>query len=382
MSSNFKRLRDYQRRTASSQSLPIILSVSVPRKDFPRIRVPFTAADRPFFGYNSETLGQMCILVTGATGLVGNNVVRMLVERGAQVRVFMREAADSRPLRDLSVEIARGDVRDAKAAQQAVDGARLIIHAAAVVKLGRRNHETLREINVEGTRTIARLARVAGIRLLHVSSTDAIGIKSISEPADEDTLFDVDTQAPYILSKVEAERLVLDEVDRGLDAVIANPSFMLGPWDWKPSSGQMLLEVARGRGWLAPHGYYSVADVRDVSHGILAAAEHGRVGRRYILSGETMSYLDSWRLFADVVGVRQPWGYAPRSAAWIGGRLGDLWGMMTGAEPNVNSVAVAVTDLERNYSCARAEAELGYHRRPVRETVRDTWEWFQQHGYA
>jgi len=324
----------------------------------------------------------MSVLVTGATGLVGNNVVRMLLDRGEEVRVFVRQNADSRPLQGLQIQVVRGDVRNPEAAQQAADGVDLIIHSAAIVKVGRTGLDTFRAVNVEGTRNIASLARAAGVRMVHVSSCDAVGINSLEKAADEETPFEVETKAPYILTKLEAEQVIQEEVERGLNAVIANPSFMLGPWDWKPSSGQMLLEVARGRGWFAPHGYFSVADVRDVSTGVLAAADHGQVGRRYILSGETMSYLDAWRLFADVVGIRPPWAHAEPTAARIGGWFGDVWGMLTGNEPAINSGAVALTNLPRNYSCARAEAELGYRRRPVRQTVQNAWEWFQDYGYA
>ncbi len=319
----------------------------------------------------------MKALVTGATGLVGNNMVRTLIERGQRVRVLVRNSA-ARSLEGLGVEIHKGDIRDAAAVAEAARDADLIIHAAARVKIGRTRLEKFRTVNVEGTRNVANTARANGVRLVHVSSTDTVGLKSLDEPADEDTPFDTSICTPYIVTKHEAEQVILQQLRDGLDAVIVNPSFMLGPWDWKPSSGEMLLAVARGLSWLAPRGYFSVIDVRDVCRSIVAAAERGQTGRRYILAGETMSYLEAWRLFADVTGGRWPLFCGGPVIGWIG----DIIGLITGNEPAFNSEAVKIANKPRNYSSARAKAELGYTTRPVRETVEDAWRWLQDHGYV
>ena len=322
----------------------------------------------------------MKTLVTGATGLVGNNMVRTLIERGGHVRALVRNR-DARSLEGLDLEIYQGDLRDAAAIVQAASGVDLIIHAAARVKIGRAHLERFREVNVEGTRNVANAARENGIRLIHVSSTDTVGFKSLDEPADEETPFDTSIRTPYIVTKYESEQVVLQQVRDGLDAVIVNPSFMLGPWDWKPSSGEMLLSVARGVSWAAPRGYFSIADVRDVCSAILTAFERGQRGRRYILAGETLSYLEAWRLFAEVTGGRWPLFRIGPLCSLLGGWIGDGLGLITGEEPNVNSGAIKIANKPRNYSSARAETELGYRKRPVRETVEDTWRWFQEYGY-
>lgn len=168
----------------------------------------------------------------------------------------------------------------------------------------------------------------------------------------------------------------------GLDAVIVNPGFMLGPWDWKPSSGRMLLQVARRFTPVAPIGGCTVCDARDVAEGILAAVEQGQSGRRYILGGHPMSYFDLWWLMADVSGGRAPFIKAGPLMRWIGGAAGDVQRCMTGREPDVNSAAVGMSSLFHYYSSARAEAELGYYRRPAREAVESAWDWFLRHGYV
>jgi dihydroflavonol-4-reductase len=320
--------------------------------------------------------------VTGATGLVGNNVVRQLLDRGEAVRILVRESSDCRTFEDLDVDVIFGDTRHANAVRAAAEGVDLIVHAAAIVKIGRTRLEQFRAVNVEGTRHVAQAAQDVGARMVHVSSTDTVGVKSLDEPADEETPFDKRIKTPYLVTKYEAEQVVLQHVELGLDAVIVNPSFMLGPWDWKPSSGEMLLAVARGRSWLAPRGYFSVVDVRDVGQGILAAAERGKPGRRYILAGKTMSYLEAWRLFAEVTGGRRPLFRTGPIVSLCTGWVGDIIGLLTGDEPSFNSGSIRIANMPRNYSSRRAEIELGYTTRPVRETVEDAWRWFQTHGYV
>lgn len=322
------------------------------------------------------------ILITGATGLLGNNVVRQLLEGGQSVRAFVRERSDMRPLEGLNVEVVRGDVCDPGAVHRACEGTSCVIHSAGFVQLGRSRLGEHRAVNVEGTRNVAQAARRANGRMIHVSTVDALGVRSVHEPADEETGLSKPVPCNYVITKREAEQVVLREVEQGLDAVIVNPGFMLGPWDWKPSSGRMLLEIAGGRGILAPQGWYSVCDVRDVASGILAAIERGQRGRRYILAGVNMSYLEAWQLFAEVAGSREPKGKAGCILLGIAGRAGDLWTLLTNREPHVNSGAVALAQLPKCFTSKRAETELGYKIRPVRKTIEDAWAWLQANGFV
>lgn len=333
------------------------------------------------FGEWRSVMATQPILVTGATGLVGNNVVRRLLEAGRAVRVLVRASADRRPLEGLDVERIVGDVTDAVSVAQAVAGAGAVIHAAAEVRIGRTGLAVQRQVNVEGTRHVADAARRAGIRLVHVSTCDAVGQGTREFPATEATPLPP-ARLPYVITKREAERVVLGNVVAGLDAVIVNPAFMIGPWDWKPSSGTMLLEVAAGHGVFAPRGSTSLCDVRDVAQGIVSALTHGAQGERYILAGRTLSWLDLWRQFADVSGGRRPVCRAGPLMIWIGGWGGDVWGMIRRREPAFNSASARHAWQDRYYSSARAEGELGYTIRPAEDTLRDAWAWFQEYGYV
>jgi dihydroflavonol-4-reductase len=321
-------------------------------------------------------------LVTGGTGLVGNNVIRMLVDQGRRVRTLVRERSGDRELAGVDVERTVGDVTDPEAVRQAVTGARVVIHSAAMVHVGWRRLADMRRVNVEGTRLVAEAARREGARLVHVSSVNALGLTGNATPADEEIPFGNTIECPYVVTKREAEQVVLDEVARGLDAVILNPVFMLGPWDWKPSSGRMLMEVAAGRGLLAPPGSQHFGDSRDIAAGIVAAMGKGKPGRRYILGGHHLRFIDAWTLFAQVSGCRPPRGEAPLRVVRFAGRVGDLIAGWVGREGPLNSAAASMSLLCQHYSSDRAISELGYSIRPLEESVEAAWQWFIDNGYA
>ena len=160
---------------------------------------------------------------------------------------------------------------------------------------------------------------------------------ALREPTNEDTPFAASPRVPYVETKRQAEAVVAAEIEDGLDGVIVNPAFMLGPWDWKPSSGQLLLNVAANRIILAPRGWLSLCDVRDVASGILAALDQGARGRRYVLAGRTMEWIDLLRSMADISGARRPLARCGPAILTMIGWSGDLWRRVTGQEPPVKS---------------------------------------------
>jgi len=185
---------------------------------------------------------------------------------------------------------------------------------------------------------------------------------------------------PYVITKREAEQVVLDEIARGLDAVIVEPGLMFGPWDWKPSSGKMMIEVVRFAPWY-PVGAITCCDVRDVAAGILAAARLGRTGRRYVLGGHNVTYKEAWQRMARIGGGLRPFlpmglGFRALVAPGL-----DLATRLRGRESEKNSGALRMAAQQHCFSSRRAEDELGYRIRPFDQSLRDTWDWFRQHGY-
>lgn len=323
----------------------------------------------------------MKYLVTGATGLLGNNIVRRLLEIGEQVRVLSRSSDDPRPFAGLEVERRIGNVINAADMLEAVQGIDLVIHSAGHVHIGWSQEKQHRLVNVEGARNAAVAARAVGARLVHVSSVNALGLGRLDNPATEDTALPGVIPCPYVVTKRAGEEVVQQEMERGLSAVIVNPGFMLGPWDWKPSSGKMLLEVARFAP-LAPTGAYSVADARDVAAATVAAAKSTTAQGKYILAGHNVTYFDAWKKFAGVAGKRGPRFRAGPFNRWVGALSGDLWGRVSGHEPNLNTAGMQMSCQQHCFSSARAAEELGYRNRPLTETIKDAWDWFVENGYV
>ena len=286
----------------------------------------------------------MTTLVTGATGLLGNNVVRLLLERGQPVRVLVRKTSQRRSLEGLELDVAIGDICDVASVQRAMLGISGVIHSAASVHLGWTGLDMQRAINVEGTRHVATAARQANVRMVHVSTVDALGVGSPDQFADEQSSSGSKLPCTYVVTKREAEQAVLEEVDRGLECSIVNPGFMLGPWDWKPSSGRMLLEVAGRFTPLAPRGGCSACDVRDVAAGILTALDRGACGRNYILAGENITFLELWRRIARITGGVPPICRIDRVTQFFLAYGGDLVARITGREPDVNSATVKMSN--------------------------------------
>ena len=173
----------------------------------------------------------MDTLVTGGTGLLGNNVVRRLLERGQSVRVLMRQRSDSRPFDGLDVETVTTDIRNVDQVRRACKGVDTVIHSAGWVHIGWSGGQMAREVNVTGTRNVAQAAQAASARMIHVSTVNTLGIGAEDKPATEDSPRVGQVPCPYMVTKRLGEDIVRKGITQGLDAVIVHPGFMLGPWD-------------------------------------------------------------------------------------------------------------------------------------------------------
>jgi dihydroflavonol-4-reductase len=324
----------------------------------------------------------MRIFVTGGTGLLGNTILRQLTETDHETLTLVRRAPESVVFNGIRTDFIKGDLLDQPAIDEAVARCDAVIHAAGYIHIGWRKLDESMRVNRDGTRAVVDACLKHGRRLVHVASTNTMAIGTRTTPADETTPLDnAGGQVPcnYVLSKRAAVTDIHNAIGRGLNAVIVCPGFMLGPWDWKPSSGRMMLEV--GRGWkpVAPAGGCCVCDARDVAAAIIRAAEEEvESGREFILGGENCTYKSLWREMAHRMGKRGPLFAAGPVQQWIGGTLGDLWGMIV-AESDVNSAGIRMTRQYHWYDSSRAQRELGYQIRDVRGSLDDTAQWIRQH---
>jgi dihydroflavonol-4-reductase len=315
--------------------------------------------------------------VTGATGLLGNNLVRALVARGERVRVLVRGGATRPELAGIPLTIADGSLDSPL--ERCFDGADVVVHAAAQVRIGRRDADHMHRVNVDGTRAVCAAVERCGARLVHVSSVDGLGLRSLAHPADEMVSPRREEEvAPYITTKRAADAVVRASAT---DHVIVHPTFMLGPYDWKPSSGTMLRAIARGRGRIAPPGANNFVHVQDVVHGIIAAADGPR-GRAWILGNENLTYREAWSLFARVTGGPAPVATLPPTAvAPVAAALDLAWtvvGWLGVPEGDLNGPAVRMGSKPHVFDPSRARAELGLPATPIEQAARDAWDWMRR----
>lgn len=321
------------------------------------------------------------IFVTGGTGLLGNSIVRELCQRGEAVRALCRQGTDQTPFEGLDVEIVSGDLSDKGLLADAVAGCRAVIHSAALIHIGWDKLELSREVNVEGTRRLIHACATHDVRLIHISTVDTLPAAIDKEnPIDESGNGGVPkTPCSYVLSKTEAEDCVREAIaEQDLDAVIIHPGFMLGPHDWKPSSGRMMLEVNKAPLVAAPIGGCSLCDARDVAAGIANAVEKGERGANYILAGENLTYREMWRMMLETTGRKRRVHSLGRGIKVIG-KLIDLFNRLTPArEGDVNGAAIEMGCLNHFYDSRLAEAQLDYRRRPIKETLVEAWAWLNR----
>lgn len=322
----------------------------------------------------------MKALVTGATGLLGNNLVRILLDEGAEVRAMSSSAADSPALFGLDVEPVKADIRDRDAVDRATDGVDVVFHCAGYVTLGWSHRDEHDSVNYGGARNVADALCGRGARLVHVSSVNALGIAWPDRVGDEDDYDAGITPCPYVTSKRAGGAYIADKVAQGnLDAVTVYPGFFMGPWDWKPSSGQLLLGIARRYMPWVPTGGASLTDARDVAAGALAAFRRGETGGRYILAGHNLPHREIFRLAAECVGRYPPILPAGPLATALGGWGSEMIRRVTGREPLVNSAALQIASMRTWFSSQRAIDALGYRIRPAEEIIQNAWEWLMEY---
>jgi len=323
-------------------------------------------------------------LVTGATGFVGSAVARVLLQAGHPVRVLARPLSDRRNLAGLAVEVAEGSLERPDSLAAAVAGCRYLFHVAADYRLWVPDPEPMFRVNVEGTRQLMLAALAAGVeRIVYTSSVATLGIVP-GGVADEDTASRAeDMIGPYKLSKFEAEAVVTELVgERGLPAVIVNPSTPVGPGDIKPTpTGRVIVEAARGRMPGFVDTGLNIAHVDDVALGHLLAAKSGQIGRRYILGGENLSLEEILAEIARLTGRRPPAFKIPQAALLPIARGAEALARLTGREPFATVDGVRMSQKKMFFGSARAVEELGYAPRPSRLAIADAIAWFKANGY-
>jgi dihydroflavonol-4-reductase len=328
----------------------------------------------------------MKTLVTGGTGFVGANVVRMLIQRGTEVRALVRPRSDTRNLDQLDVELVAGDLRDRGSLEAALEGCDTVYHVAAMYALWAPNPQEIYDSNVTGTVNLLEAAGRAGVeKIVYTSSVATIGLPKDGAPGTEEIpLPPEDLVSDYKRSKYLAEQEVLKYAQRGLPVVIVNPSFPVGPWDVKPTpSGQIIVNFLRGKIPAYVDTGLNVVDVEDVAIGHIMAAEKGRIGERYILGHANVTLPELFQLLAQISGMRAPRLRIPYGFAYLSACVSECVARtITHKPPFVTLAGVRLSRKRMFFDASKAVRELGLPQTPPLEALSKAVQWFRAHGYV
>ncbi len=323
-------------------------------------------------------------LVTGATGFVGSAVARVLAARGHTLRLLVRHGSDRRNLDGIEAELVEGDLSRPEGFAQALQGCRALFHVAADYRLWVPDPAGMMRANVEGTRRLMLAAQEAGVeRIVYCSSVAALGLIGDGTVADEATpVHEHGIIGIYKRSKYRAEQEVLRLVhERGLPAVIVNPSTPVGPRDIKPTpTGLMIFDAAAGKMPAYVETGLNIVHVDDVAEGHALAFERGVIGERYILGGEDMLLRDLFAAVSEVAGVRPPRIRLSQSVLWPVAVASEWASRGFGIEPRVTREMLAMSKKKMFFSSEKARRALGYAPRPARQAVVDAVAWFRDQG--
>jgi dihydroflavonol-4-reductase len=322
--------------------------------------------------------------VTGGTGFIGANLVRLLAAEGYLVRALVRSSSNLDNLRDLDVELVTGDLNDPNLWQQ-MQGCQVLFHVAAHYSLWQRDRQLLYDYNVLGTRNVLACARKAKIeRTVYTSSVAAIGVGEPGKLIDETHQSPVEKLVGhYKKSKFWAEQEAMQAVKSGQDIVVVNPSSPIGGFDIKPTpTGDIILRFLRRQMPFYLDTGLNFIDVRDVALGHLLALEKGQKGDRYILGHENLTLKQILDQLAQLTGLKAPQNsippWIPLSVAWIDERiLAPL-----GKAPSVPLDGVRMAHQPMYYDASKAVRELGLPQSSILTALKDAVDWFVTHGYV
>jgi dihydroflavonol-4-reductase len=289
---------------------------------------------------------------------------------------------DTRALDGLDVEIIKGDVRSYEDVARATAGVDLVYHLAGLISLDG-DRQAVNAVNVGGVRNMVQVCLENKVgRLVHFSSIHAFSSEPREYPITESNTRITDTRAAaYDFSKAEGEREVRAGIARGLDAVILNPTGVVGPLDYKPSMfGQALLLIASGIFPVLVEGGFNWVDARDVAKCAIKVAEQASSGSQYIVGGEWRSVRDIAETAANLNGGQPPKWYVPIWLASVGIPLSAGYSWITGKRNIFTKLTINALKSNPQVSDRRARTELGYSPRPFEETISATLAWFSQNG--
>lgn len=314
------------------------------------------------------------ILITGANGLIGSYITLKCISENEKVRILVRENSDLSALASVldKIETVEGDVLDLLSLEKALLGVEKLIHCAAIVSFGDVNVDSMHNVNVEGTKNIVNSALKAQIKqLVYLSSVAAIGRNPKLDTTDEDTLWiDSDLNSDYAKSKYAAELEVWRGIEEGLNAVMLNPSIVLGPGNWNKSSTKIFKNIHEGMP-MYPTGSVNLVDVRDVADIAYILLKANKVGERYIVNGHNITYKDFFTQIAVGFSKKPPSLQLSKNWALLAYYFLKLIAPFYLKKRFINRETIIISASHFKYINTKFKTEFGFNYRNVNETI--TW---------
>ncbi|MEE8157911.1 MAG: hopanoid-associated sugar epimerase [Dehalococcoidia bacterium] len=325
----------------------------------------------------------MKVLVTGATGFIGGNLVRALKARGYDVRALVRDQSSTLTLENTGVEVVPGDVRDRESVARALEGCQAVFHCAALYTFWSLKPQEVYQVNVKGTKTVFEEALKSGVKgAVYTSTVSTIGIPKKGVGTEEMEPSPRDLIGHYKRSKYQGEKEALRAASKGLPVVVVNPTAPVGPWDVKPTpTGGIVLDFLRGRIPAYVNTGMNMVDVEDVATGHILALEKGQPGQRYILGNRNMTLKELLRTLESITGKKGPRLRVPINLVVALGIIDQLIeGKLLRRRPRIPLEGMRVARKPMYVSSAKAVRELGLPQSPVEGALEKAVRWFRDNG--
>ncbi|MFA5419462.1 MAG: NAD-dependent epimerase/dehydratase family protein [Bacteroidales bacterium] len=319
----------------------------------------------------------MKVLVTGANGFLSGHIINELLKYGYSVRAMMRAGAKAPALTGLDVEVIYGNITDKSAIEKAFEGCKIVIHAAADTNQSYRKIEDYYPANIQSTANIIEAMSGSGCkRLIFVSSANTMGFGTLANPGNETTpASPILLKSGYAKSKFISQNLVVKAVkNQKIDAVVVNPTFIIGPLDYNPRSGKIFKMILGKKIVFYPPGGKNFVDVRDAAKGIVNATNYGKSGECYLIAGENLSFHDFFlktKLLAKQKTKLVPIPGFILKLAGIFGSVLRYFGMKT--DLSLTNARILATN--NYFDNSKAVSQLGLSCSGIDKTINDYLNW-------
>jgi dihydroflavonol-4-reductase len=327
----------------------------------------------------------MEILVTGPDGLLGSNLVRELLKRNYKVSVLIEPGKDPFTLKHLEVKKYYGNILNPDDLSVVFKDKDIVFHCAASTSVIPARSKIVNRVNIEGTQNVINQALKHKIkRLIYVGTANSFSFgTNKDEPGEEGTPYiSIKYGLDYMDSKYKAQQIVLKAVkENGLPAIVVNPTFMIGPYDSRPSSGAMILAIYKGKIPGYSKGGKNYVAVKDVAFAMANAIEMGRIGECYILGNSNLSYKEAFNLIAHTIGGKEPKIKLPNLIVKTYGNINSLAASVFRFNPAITKELASISCDNHFYSVEKARKELLLPATPLQTAIKECFDWFKENKY-